>query len=130
MKSFETIYKELEDLFIHKLPYYIQKVNEEYNDGIILKQFENTKLEEKCLDLPSFKFSFEQAEYEEKDRIIENTVYEISFEINMHPDTEQKTILFYRYVEAINMTIKESECWQQCKITNIFKNKIVMRITV
>ena len=130
MKSFETIYKELEDLFINKLPDYIKKVNEENNDGIILKSFENTKLEEKCLDLPSFKFSFEQAEYEEKDRIIENTVYEISFEINMQLDTEQKTILFYRYVEAINMTIKESECWQQFKITNIFKNKIVMRITV
>lgn len=130
MKSFETIYKELENLFIYKLPDYIGKVNEEHNDGIILKPFENTKLEEKCLDLPSFKFSFEQAEYEEKDRIIENTVYEISFEININPDTKQKTILFYRYVEAINMTIKESECWQQCKITNIIKNKIVMRITV
>ena len=130
MKSFETVYKELEDLFINKLPDYIQKVNEEHNDGIIFKPFENTKLEANCLNLPSFKFSFEQAEYEEKDRIIENTVYEISFEINMHPETEQKTILFYRYVEAINMTIKESECWQQCKITNIIKNKIVMRITV
>lgn len=130
MKNFETIYKELEDLFINKLPDYIQKVNEEHNDGIILKTFENTKLEENCLDLPSFKFSFEQAEYEEKDRIIENTVYEIIFEINMHPDTEQKTILFYRYVEAVNMTIKESECWQQCKIKNINKNKILIRITV
>lgn len=130
MKNFETIYKELEDLFINKLPDYIQKVNEEHNDGIILKPFKNTVLEENCLDLPSFKFAFEQAEYEEKDRIIENTIYEISFEINMHPDTEQKTILFYRYVEAINMTIKENECWQQCKITNIIKNKILIRITV
>ena len=130
MKNFEIVYKELENLFTNILPDYIQKVNEEHNDGIILKPFENTKLEENCLDLPSFKFEFEQAEYEEKDRIIENTVYEISFEINMHPDKEQKTILFYRYVEAINMTIKESECWQQCKITNIIKNKIVMRITV
>ncbi len=130
MKSFETVYKELEDLFINKLPDYIQKVNEEHNDGIILKQFENIKLEENCLELPSFNFSFEQSEYEEKDRIIENTVYDVSFEINLQPDTEQKTILFYRYVEAINITIKESECWQQCKITKIFKNKIVMRITV
>ncbi len=130
MKSFETVYKELENLFIYKLHDFIEKVNIEHNDGIILKPFENTKLEEKCLDLPSFKFSFEQAEYEEKDRIIENTVYEICFEINMNPDTEQKTILFYRYVEAINMTIKESECWQQCIITNIIKNKIIIRITV
>ena len=130
MKNFETVYKELEDLFINKLPDNIEKVNIEHNDGIIIKPLQNTKLEENCLNLPSFKFSFEQAEYEEKDRIIENTVYEISLEIDIHPDTEQKTILFYRYVEAINMTIKESECWQQCKITNILKNKIVMRITV
>ncbi len=130
MKSFETVYKELENLFIYKLHDFIEKVNIEHNDGIILKPFENTKLEEKCLDLPSFKFSFEQAEYEEKDRIIENTLYEVSFEINLHPATEQKTIIFYRYAEAIDMTIKESECWQQCKISNIIKNKIILRVTV
>ncbi len=130
MKSFEIVYKELEDLFINKLPDFIEKVNVEHNDGIILKPFENTKLEENCLNLPLFKFAFEHAEYEEKDRIIENTIYEVSFEINLHPTTKKKTIIFYRYAEAIDMTIKESECWQQCKITNIIKNKIILRITV
>ena len=130
MKSFETVYKELEELFINQLPDYIEKVNVEHNDGIILKPFENTKLEENSLKLPSFKFAFEQAEYEEKDRIIENTLYEVSLEINIHPTAEQKTIIFYRYAEAIDMTIKESECWQQCKISNIIKNKIILRITV
>lgn len=36
MKSFEPVYRELEDLFIKKLPEYIQKINIEHNDGIII----------------------------------------------------------------------------------------------
>lgn len=35
MKSFENVYYELEELFIHQLPLYIDKINKEYNDGII-----------------------------------------------------------------------------------------------
>lgn len=45
MKSFEPVYKELEELFIQQLPEYIQKINIEHNDGIILKPFQNTKLD-------------------------------------------------------------------------------------
>lgn len=71
MNNFENVYKELENLFINKLPDYIEKINVEHNDGIIIKPFENTKLEENCINLPSFNFALEQAEYEEKDRIIE-----------------------------------------------------------
>lgn len=37
----------------------------------VYKELENTKLEENCINLPSFNFALEQAEYEEKDRIIE-----------------------------------------------------------
>ena len=70
MKSFEPVYKELEELFIQQLPEYIQKINIEHNDGIILKSFQNTKLDEYCLKLPCFKFSIEESEYSEKDRII------------------------------------------------------------
>ena len=39
MKSFETVYNQLTDLFINKLPDYINKTNEEHNDGLILKNF-------------------------------------------------------------------------------------------
>jgi len=130
MNNFESVYKELENLFINKLPDYIEKINVEHNDGIILKPFENTKLEENCINLPSFSFTLEQAEYEEKDRIIENTVYEISLNIKLHPDTDKQTIIFFRYAEAINMTIKDSENWQDCRITNIKGKKIIIRITV
>lgn len=130
MKHFEAVYKELENLFIEKLPDYIERTNKEHNDGIILKPFENTKLEENCINIPSFKFSFEQAEYGEKDRIIENTVYEVSFEIKLQEYIENRTILLSRYIEAINMMIEDNRLWQDCRITNIKKNTIFIRITV
>ena len=130
MNNFESVYKELEYLFINKLPDYIEKINVEHNDGIIIKPFENTKLEDNCINLPSYSFALEQAEYEEKDRIIENSVYEISLDIKLHPNTDKQTIIFFRYAEAINMTIKESENWQDCRITNIKGKKIFIRITV
>ncbi len=130
MNNFESVYKELENLFINKLPDYIDKINVEHNDGIIIKPFENTKLEENCINLPSFSFALEQAKYEEKDRIIENTVYEISLDIKLHPNTDKQTIIFFRYAEAINMTIKDSENWQDCRIMNIKGKKIFIKITV
>lgn len=130
MNNFESVYKELENLFINKLPDYIKKINVEHNDGIIIKPFENTKLEENCINLPAFNFALEQAEYEEKDRIIENTVYEISLDIKLHPNTDKQTIIFFRYAEAINMTIKDSENWQDCRIMNIKGKKIFIKITV
>ena len=56
MKNFEDIYRELEEMFINMLPAYIQKINKEINDGIILKEFFNTKLNEDCKRFPSFSF--------------------------------------------------------------------------
>ena len=66
MKSFEPVYKELEYLLIQKLPEYIEKINKEHNDGIILKPFENKSLEENCIKTPSFIFSIEESEYSEE----------------------------------------------------------------
>lgn len=117
MKNFENVYKELENLFINKLPDYIDKVNIENNDGIILKPFENTKLEENCIKLPAFNFAFEEADYEEKDRIIENTVYEISIEIKLPEYEKDKTIHLWRYIGVINKMLLE----EKMKILNIFK---------
>lgn len=44
IKSFEPVYKELEELLVQKLVDYIEKVNKKYNDGIILKTLENHSL--------------------------------------------------------------------------------------
>ena len=52
MKSFEPIYKELEELFIHNLPDYIEKINRNYNDGILIIKFENRTVDEDCIKKP------------------------------------------------------------------------------
>ena len=88
MKSFEPIYKELEELFIHNLPDYIEKINRNYNDGILIKKFENRTLDEDCIKKPCFKFSIEDSEYSEKDRIIENTVFKISLELILQQESK------------------------------------------
>lgn len=130
MKSFEPVYKELEYLLIQKLPDYIEKINKEHNDGIILKPFENKSLEENCIKTPSFIFNIEETEYSEKDRIIENTIYTVSIELKLQPNIELRPIIFSRYSEAISLIIQKDDMWIDCKITNSKGNKIVMRITV
>ena len=130
MKSFEIVYKELEYLLIQKLPENIEKTNKEHNDGIILKTFENKSLEENCIRTPSFTFNIEETEYSEKDRIIENTVFSISLEIKLQPDTEKTSILFWRYVESIGNLIDEYESDNIFGIYKTEKNKIFIRITL
>ncbi len=130
MKSFEPVYKEMEKLFINVLPECIEKINKKYNDGIFLKTFANTTLQEECIKTPSFIFNIEDCEYSEKDRIIENTVYKLSLEIKLPPHTENKTILICRYYEAIEMTINNNEGLQECIITDSKENKVFIKITV
>lgn len=130
MKSFETVYKELEYLLIQKLPESIEKINKENNDGIILKTFENKSLEENCIKTPSFTFDIDETEYSEKDRIIENTVFSISLEIKLQPHTEKTSILFWRYVESFQNMFNEYESDNLFEICKTEKNKIFIRITL
>lgn len=130
MKSFEYVYKELEDLLIKQLPDYIEKINKEHNDGTILKPFENTTLAENCIKAPSFAFNIEETEYSEKDRIIENTVFTIRLEITLQDMTKKTTILFCRYVEAVINMLNECESINLYEISKIVRNKIFIRITL
>ena len=130
MTSLEIIYKELEDLFIKKLPDYIEKINKIHNDGIILKPFENTRLDEECLRHPCFKFKLESTEYSDKDRIIENEKYTFSIEIKLEPHTAKKYIFFSRYVETVDNMISDVDTWQDIEITGIKENTIYIQITV
>ena len=129
INTFETIYKKLENLLINRLPETIEKINKENNDGIILKPFQNTSLEENCIKTPSFSFNLEETEYTEKDRIIENSIFTISLEIKLPPDM-QNTIILYRYFETVEMTIKECESFQEIKILDIKGNKAFIKLTV
>ena len=117
MKSFETVYNELEELLIKKLPEYIEKINKLHNDGLIIKPFENTSLEENCIKQPSFKLTFTSGEYTEKDRIIENEVYNIKIEIKQLENQKKKITILSRYVETINKLFAEEETNYDYKIT-------------
>lgn len=128
MKSLETVYNELEELLIKKLPEYIEKINKQHNDGLILKPFENTSLDENCIKQPSFNITFTDSEYSEKDRIIENTVFTVSLEIKLPSYSENKIILLYRYVEAVQKMFNEEEKLNQYEIIKIKENKIFIRI--
>lgn len=130
MKSFETVYNQLSDLFINKLPDYINKTNEEHNDGLILKYFTNKDLSSKSTQLPYFTFSTETATYSEKDRIIENTVYEVSLEIKLENYINNKEIIFWRYVESIQNMIKEIETTEIIELEKVEKQKIYIKITL
>ena len=130
MKSFETVYNQLTDLFINKLPDYINKTNEEHNDGLILKNFANKDLSSKSTQLPYFTFSTETATYSEKDRIIENTVYEVSFEIKLENYITNKEINFWRYVEAIQNMLRETETTEIIELEKVEKQKIYIKITL
>ena len=130
MKNFEPVYKELENLFINKLPEYIEKTNKEHNDGIILKPFENKSLEENCIKTPSFSFMLEETEYEEKDRIIENTVFIVCLEIKMNQYEEDRTDILWRYINAIQLMLEETEHSFLYTISQINGRKIYIRIII
>ena len=130
MKSFEPVYKELETLFIEKLPEYIVKVNKDHNDGIILKPFENQTLKEKCIKQPCFVFGIEEAEYSEKDRIIENTIFCVSFEIKLQNNFENESLIFWRYSDAIARMFNENVNNINFTVSEIKEQKIFIRITI
>ncbi|MBR4791735.1 MAG: hypothetical protein IK024_12660 [Treponema sp.] len=132
MKTLETILPTLHNLFIEQLPLYIEKINKEKNDGIILPPFQNKTLFENCQKLPYYKLTFEEAEYTEKDRIIENTVFKLCFEIRIDKNTDEHLINFARYEEAVKTAIKEGAYDEVLEITktNLKNCTIYIRFTL
>lgn len=129
MITFEDILPHLCELFIEKLPLYMEEINKIHNDGLIIYPFENKTLFENCQKLPCFKFELLEAEYSEKDRIIENTVFDFSFEITIKTETNKKIKEIYRYIKIINKLIKENQTdFQQFYIKKITNNKIFLRV--
>lgn len=128
IKNFESIYKEVEYLFIQILPEYIDKINKEYNDGIILMPFVNTKLTEECIKSPSFKFELLETECSEKDRIIENTIYNFSLEIKTKNVNNEEIKEIFRYYHAIDkMLIETNYSYLEIHIVKLIKNTIFFR---
>ena len=85
----------------YELPLYIEEINKKYNDGIILEQFTNTENTTNSLKAPYWKINFEEAEYSEKDILIENSVFKFSIELYATGNGEELMRKIWRYGEAI-----------------------------
>lgn len=72
----------------------------------------------------------EESEYLEKDRIIENTVFIVSFEIKLMENEKKKITFLWRYVEAVNRMLKEIESETIFNISKIKDLKIFIRIII
>ncbi|WP_318714256.1 hypothetical protein [Treponema sp.] len=101
MKSAEQVYDELKNKLLNELPLYIEEINKKYNDGIILEQFTNTENTTNSLKAPYWKINFEEAEYSEKDILIENSVFKFSIELHATGSGEEFMRKIWRYGEAI-----------------------------
>lgn len=131
MITFEDILPHLCELFIEKLPLYIEEINKIHNDGLIIYPFENKTLFENCQKLPCFKFELQEAEYSEKDRIIENTVFDFSLEIKIKYNGDTKLLETSRYVQAIDKMLIETELNNlKIIILTVIKEKIKFRIVL
>lgn len=128
IQSFEPIYNEFENLFINMLPEYIEKINKEHNDGIILKHFENKKLDENYIKLPFYKITFNRGVYSEKDRIIENAIFNVKVVFKLEEKKRQNISTLWRYIEAVNMMFEEEETQFFYVITDIQENTIYIKI--
>lgn len=128
MKTFEDILPTLNELFIEKLPIYIEEINKNYNDGIIIYPFENKTLLENCQKLPCFKFELLEAVYSEKDRIIENTIFNFTLEIKTKNVNNETVKEIFRYYHAIDkMLIETNTSYLEICIVKIKKNTIFFR---
>ena len=101
LKSAEQVYDELKNKLLNELPLYIEEINKKYNDGIILEQFTNTENTTNSLKAPYWKINFEEAEYSEKDILIENSVFKFSIELHATGNGEELMRKIWRYGEAI-----------------------------
>ena len=128
MITLEDILPTLHELFIEKLPLYIEEINKEKNDGTIILPFENKTLFENCQKLPCFKLEQKTAEYTEKDRIIENTVFELTLEIK----TNKQTIIeICRYEQAIDKMLNEYQNdYLHIYIKETNKNTIALKLII
>lgn len=102
LKSAEQVYDELKNKLLNDLPNYIEEINRKYNDGIILEQFTNTGNDKNTLRSPYWRINFEEAEYSEKDIMIENSIFKFSIELHATGTGEELMRKLWRYGEAIN----------------------------
>lgn len=132
MRDFSQIFKRLRYLMIQKLPEYIDKINKENNDGIILKPFTNTELIQGNLKVPYFDLIFDEAEQGTKDRILGFIRYKLTFEFFLEKNCKDHITEFCRYRDAIYNMLHEDdfEYWEHFSIKTVVIKKIVLTVFV
>jgi len=129
MITFEDILPTLNELFIEKLPLYIEEINKIKNDGIIIKPFENNSLFENYHKSPYFIIKLKESKFTEKDRIIENTIFNIIFEITIMNDKKDNIIKICRYKQAIERMLNDTTNLE-LTIYRIVDNCLFIRIII
>lgn len=132
MKDFSAIFKRLRYLMIEKLPEYIEKINKEKNDGVILKPFTNTELIQSNLKMPYFELEFDEAEQGTKDRILGFIKFKLTFEIFLDKTKRELFTEFFRYKDAIyNMLLEDDfDYWERFSLRVIGLKKIELIVFV
>lgn len=108
MKDLSKMMKRLRYLMIEKLPEYIDKINKEENDGIIIKPFTNTEKYQETLKKPYFDLSFNESEQGIKDRIIGFVQYKFVIEFFLENTSKVPILEFCRYRASIIKMIEEN----------------------
>lgn len=132
MHDFSLIYNRLRQLMIEKLPEYIDKINKEENDGIILKPFTNKEMIQGNLRTPFFSFTYDESEQGTKDRIIELVQYKFSIELFLDSNSKDHITEFCRYTDAIIKMIDEDdfEYWQFHNFKTVGTKKLIFTVCV
>lgn len=132
MKDFSQIFKRLRFLMIQKLPEYIDKINKEKNDGLIIQPFTNTELIQGNLKVPYFEVNFEESEQGTKDRILGYIKYKLTFEFFLDKNSKDPITEFCRYRDAIYNILHEDdfEYWEHFSMKSVGIKKIVLIVYV
>lgn len=130
MRKLERITDRFRYLMKAKLPEYIEKINKEENDGIILKPFTNTELNQENLKIPYYTFTFEEASQSRKDRIIGTIEYKFVIELFLDKSSKNHVQEFCRYFDAISTMLGEDDFdyWQYHHITAVGTKKLILRL--
>lgn len=130
MRKLEIITDRFRNLMKEKLPEYIEKINKEENDGIILKPFTNTELNQENLKIQYYTFAFEEASQSRKDRIIGTVEYKFVIELFLDKTSKKHIQEFCRYFAAISTMLDEDdfEYWQYHLMTAVETKELILTI--
>lgn len=133
MTEEERIIEKLISLLKTDLTTIIEQKNEEHNDGILLEPLTEVYINYGNGKQPYATLQLKKAEYTEKDRIIQNTVYEIGIDVDLLHNGKEGWRYRARYKEALEELIKQNrqtDAWQWAKATYYSDCRFVVRVTV